>query len=881
MNATSSPHSGNPAALRAALAIFGIVLAACPREMREEYGAAMRADFIAAVRAHGAGAALHAYADVLAGGLAERAGAFGRDLGFALRGMRRAPLFAAVVILTTAVAIGANGAVYGLGANIVLRPLPLADPSTLAALWEVDRVHGYTSEAFSVADFDALRGANRTLKTVAAIIPISGTLVGRGGPPRVLRGTAVSADFFTLYQARPEAGRLLDARDEREGNTTVVLSDALWRARFGADPAIVGRTVMIEDIARTVVGIAPPRFYFIDLHRGQLDYADFYLPLHRSTYRNAGHELLVVARTSTDARAIDADVQRIFASLAAAHPETDANLSARSVWVTDAILGPIRPSLIAMALAVLAVLAVACANVANLFLSRASARSGEIATRFALGSSRRRLIAQLLTETTLYVALGGLLGFALAALLVHAIATTIDAGAPVVYLQHLDVDWKTFAATGASIVLAAVLAGAAPALALSRPDLVTAMKSGDRASAGGGRTLRAALVTLEVALAIAVVATAAIAARSYYELSVKPLGFETRDVSVAFVTGASRRKYDTAARVDALQRTIRDRVRAVPGIAGAAWATTTPFIGESETSFEVAGMRYAAGSEPEADVDVVSSGYFGALGIPLLAGRDIAASDGPAAAPVAIVSRSFATRYLGGVDHAVGKRITIGMGNMDVPISARTVVGVVGDVRPHVVAEPAPTMYAPSGQIPSLGWEKLVVRSRLAAPQVATVVREAIASVDATIPPVTATALAHEQYYDSLDRSLTDVMLAALAAIALGLAVAGIYAVVSYDVARRTREIGVRVALGAGPRGIVAMVLGGALRLAAAGIALGLVLAAAAAWALKSFLDVDAPVDGITALTVIVIVAAAIGLASYLPARRAARVDPLVALRYE
>jgi predicted permease len=881
VNAVSFRRSRSAFAVRAALAIFGLLLAACPREMRAEYGAAMRADFSASVRARGMRAALLAYADVIAAGLAERAATIGRDVGFALRGMRRTPLFALVVVATTAVAIGANGAVYGMLANIVLRPLPVADPSTLAALWEVDRLHGYTSEAFTIEDFDAVRRSVRTARAIAAVAPVSGTLVASGGPAKSLRGTVVSGDFFRMYDARPQLGRLLDARDERDGANTVVLSDGVWRSRFGADPKIVGRTVRIDDVPATVVGVAAPSFFFIDLWRGQVDYADFFSPLHASAYRRSGHRLVVVARRDASLGALEADVRRTFASLAAAHPDVDGNLSARAVSVTDAVVGPLRPSLIAVGLAVLAVLAVACANVANLFLSRASARAGEIATRFALGASRRRLVAQLLTETTLYVVAGGVLGLALAAATVHAIAGVIDAGAPVVFLSHLDVDWKTFAATGGSIVLAAVLAGSVPALALSRPDLVSAMKSGDRSSAGGGRVLRAALVTLEVALAIAIVATAAIATRSYVELASKPLGFDTRGVSVAFVVGASRRRYDTAARAGALFDNIRDRVVATPGVAAAGWASTTPFIGESETSFRVEGAHYAPGGEPDADVDLVSAGYFAALRVPLLAGRDFAATDRFDTAPVAIVSRSFAARYLGGVERAVGKRITIEMSALDVPLTPRTVVGVVGDVRPHVVVEPLPTMYAPNAQIPYAGYQKLVVRGSLPAAQVAAAVRAAVAAVDARIPPPTATSLEHEAYYDALDRRLTDIMLGVLAAIALSLAVAGIYAVVSYGVARRTREIGVRAAFGATPRGIAALVLRDALKLASAGIGLGLGLAAAAAWALKSFLDVEAPVDAITAATVLGIVVAAIGIASYLPPRRASRVDPVVALRYE
>jgi predicted permease len=867
--------------VRAAALVFDLLLGACPHDMRREYGVAMRAHFASTVREGGAAAAFRAYADVVLSGLGERVAMLARDVAFALRGMRRTPVFALVVILTAAVAIGANGAVYGLLANVVLRPLPIAQPDSLLALWEVDSVHGYTSEAFTYEDYEALRRDTRTLETIAVLRPVSGTLVGAGGPPLSVRGASVGGDFFAAYAARPQLGRLLGARDERDATPAVVISDELWRTRFGGDPALVGRTVRINDTARTVVGVAPPRFLFADLWRGQIDHADYFVAMAPGAARRTGHSVLVVARPTAPSGAVDADLKRIFASLAVARPDTGAGLSARAVHVTDAILGPMRPSLVAVGLAVLAVLAVACANIANLFLSRGSSRAGEIATRFALGASRRRLLTQLLTESTLHVAIGGVLGLALAAVLVHAVAGLIDAAAPVIYLQHLEPDWKTFAATGLSIVLAALLAGAAPALALTRPDLVSAMKSADRSSAGTGRRLRGALVTLEIALAIAVVAAAAIATRSYYDLARQPLGFDTANVTVAFVGGASPRRYDTAARADALLQAIRARVDATPGIASTAWALTTPFIGESQTSFRVEGAHYAPGNEPIADVDTVSDGYFGTLRIPLLAGRDFSRRDVPSGAAVAIVSRSFAERYLGGVRAAIGRQLTAEMSTLDVPVRPRTVVGVVGDMRPHVATRAAPTLYAPLAQIPNLSWVKLVVRTPLNTQQVAEAVTAAVGAADATMPRVTATSLEHERAVDALDRWLTDVMLAALAAIALSLAVAGIYAVVSYGVARRTREIGIRAAFGAGPRAIVTMVLRDALRLAAAGIVVGLVFAGLAAWALKEFLDVDAPVDALTGLTVLAIIAGSIGIAAYLPARRAARVDPVVALRYE
>lgn len=879
MNAGSSPRSDSGAGVRAAAALFRLLLFACPSEMRAEYGAAMRADFAAAVREKGGSAAILGFVDVVSAGIAERAHALGRDLAFALRGMRRAPLFACVVVLTTAVAIGANGALNGLVANIVLRPLPIAEPSTLAVLWEVDRLHGYTRSAFRYDDYVALSGV-RTLKQVAALAPIGGTLVGGSAAPRVVSGAAIAGAFFETYRVRPVIGRLLDERDERDGARPVVISDELWRSRFAANPNVLGRTVKIEDTQMTVVGVAPPGLRFVDLWRAMIDHADYFIPLRASAYAGAGHAVLVVARPAADLAEVDADLHRTFATLAVTHPATNRYVSARAVWTNDEIRGPMLPSLVAVSLAVLAVLAVACANVANLFLSRAAARTAEVATRYALGASRRRLIAQLLTETTLYVVLGGVLGIALAATIVHAIATTIDAGSPVVHLQHLDVEWKTFVATGASIGIAALLVGLAPAIALSRPDVVGTMKGSDRSGTGRGRAFRATLVTLEIALAIAIVATAAISARSYYRLANEPMGFDTRDVSVAFVVGVSRHRYDTAARADAFLDAVRSRVLGAPGVAAAAWAATTPFLGEAQASFTVQGARYAEGSEPEADLDTVSDEYLRALRVPVLAGRDFTTSDRVGAAPVAMVSKSFADRYLNGVAAAVGKHITIHRSTSGVPIQARTVVGVTGDIRNQMSARQQPTMYAPVAQLPSV-FMKLVVRSKLSTVEVADIVRAAIAAVDKTVPPATATSLEHEFYYDALARRMTDIMLSSLAAIALALAVAGIYAVVSYSVACRTREIGVRAAFGASPSRIAAMVLRDAFRLAAVGSVLGVGLAGVSAWALKGFLDVDAPIDGFTAVTVLAIAACAIGLAAYLPARRAAHIDPVVALRYE
>ncbi len=887
MNADSSPHLPNRPRGRLARALFSALLAVCPRDMRREYGTAILGDFddrYAAASERGASHAsrfaVYALFDLVGSGLLERFEAFGRDVSYAVRGAARAPVFATVVVLTMAIAIALNATVFATISAIFLQPLPMRDAGSLLVLWETNPHIGMMTEAFTYPDLEALRRETRTLASVGAIMTDPAVLDGAGAP-RELNGYFASPDMFGIYKTRVVLGRSLTAADVHDGAPfVIVISNELWHSAFGADPHVVGRFIRISDYRAEIIGVAEPHVVEIDGWRGGLARPDFWGALKPVVWREQGHLLRVVARAKLGVThaAVDADLARIFTTLAVAHPADDAGLSAHALTARDALVGDERPIFLVIAVAMLAVLIVACANVGNLFLSRASARTGEFAVRFSLGAARGRIVAQLLTEVGLYVSVGGLLGLIFTVYATRAVAMLLPG---LTRIDGYGIDPPVLAFTAFVIVVATLLAGLAPANALGRPDLSASLKaSGRGADLTRGRKVRATLAIVEIALAVAITTAAGLNVRSLQALTQRTLGYDTTNLWLVHAGAHYMKRYATLAGQLTLYRHVSHELITTPGIAAASWSSITPFNSTPDVPFTIAGRSYGAGTKPDVDFGPVDAAYFSTFRIHTLAGRTFDASDRESSAPTVVVNAAFARRYFGGVPAALGKRITVEITGFGQAIVPRTIVGVVADVRQTYDHNAGPIAYLPLAQ-QSFGSESLVVRATSPHVDVPAIVRSVVARVDALLPPPTAVPYAELMSADVGRQRTAATLLAVSAAIAFVLALAGIYAVVSFGAVRRTNEFGVRLSLGARPFAIARLVLADAARILAIGLAAGVVLAAGIANMLEPQLfDVPA-LDVPTFAAVIVTLIVAVALATLVPVVRAVRVDPAVALRYE
>jgi predicted permease len=865
--------------------VFRACLLAFPRDMRLEYSAEMRHDFatrLAAVASErGAFArwlfALHNYLDTLTTGVGERFAIIRGDVFYALRGAARAPLFAIIIVLTIGIAIGANATIDGFISRIVFSPIPVSDPGSLRLVWEVRPNVGTTRGTFTYDDAMNVRAQSKAFTTLGMSATVSAVLgVQR---PRMLRGEAVSGEFFSTLQLHPQIGRLLARSDERESANSVVLSDALWRMAFGADPSVIGRPIRLGDRTATIIGVAPPRVYEPG-GRAVITGVAFWQPLHRSVWQNNGYNIRTFgrARPGISSDAVNADLRRIFTSIAVQRPAY-AGTSARAPLVADELYRDIGPVLWTFILVALGVLVVACANVANLFLSRGSVRATEIAVRFSLGATRRRVIWQLLTETMLYAIAGGAIGIVVAAFGSRALVNAVPPYFS--FAREANVDWIVFGLTLVFIVVAAIVAGLGPALALSRPDVLDQLKGGGRGSdaARGGR-MRRSLVVGEIAVAMAIVVTAALSVRTIDGMLHEPLGITPRGVYVADVVGLSWFRYNTAPKANAFSAKVQARIAQSPGIRAAAWTTLVPAVNTPSTAFEIVGRRAPTARKSIALSASVSPGAIQLLGIPLIGGRFFDARDRLGGAPVIIVSQSLARAYFGSVRAAIGARIIPDFSTYDLLMVPRTIVGVVGDVRPYVAAPTMPAMYTPLSQMPMLDMF-LVVDTTLGTSDVAALVKAAIQSTDPQVPAPATFSLEHAISTNYSDQQTATTTLAVLALVALLLAIAGIYATVSFDVSRRTHEIGVRIALGARAPAIVMSIVRDVAGFTAVGLGAGIVLSTLAAKASEGQLVDFSFVNPTTYVATIVIILAAIAAATLVPALRSVRVQPVVALRYE
>jgi putative ABC transport system permease protein len=791
------------------------------------------------------------------------------------------PGFTAVAVIVLALGIGANTSIFSGVNGMLLHPFAFKHLDRIVAVRETVPKQNENHIKAAPANFRDWREQSKGFDMLAAGHRWDVNLTGAGVAERV-EGYQATADFFPLLGMPPQFGRAITAGDFEAGHTSVVvLSYGFWQRHLGADPAIVGKSLHLNGQEFTVIGVMPADFeYPVG--------AEAWAPLDLGAAQNAdraGHYLEVIGRlkSGTTLAQAQADLETIAAHLAQEYPPTNAGHGVRVVsLVEDLTTGSRRFLLVLMGAAVF-VLLLACANVANLQLARATARQKELAVRLALGASRWQITRQLLVESLLMALLGGLVGVLLASwggeLMQRTIPPFIVQHIP--GIKHMKVDSGVLAFTLVVTLLTGILAGLAPALHVSNPDPNEAMKEGVRGgSASPGRQrLRALLVVTEVALALILLVGAGLMVKGFRSLLNAYPGFDRSNV-LTFRIALAESKARDKARVRDFYAQVMEKLQALPGVDSAAAVTSLPSGWSwNRTEYTAEGQPPAAPGELRAAVwQSITPGFFRALRIPLLEGRLITAQDGPDAALAIVISQSMAHRIWGSQD-PVGKRIKFGRAESGEPW--KTVVGVVGDIAQSPFdLVPEPTAYFPFAQMPS-GSSALVVRTSGDPLALAAAARAQVRSVDADQP-----------LYDmrTLDQLLSDDvsgveysarMMLVFGVVALVLSASGIFALMTYSVTQRTHEIGVRMALGAQRGDVLRLVVGYAIKLAIMGLAIGVPMALALTRALSSVLfgvvRIDTPVLALFTLLLALVAA----LAAYIPARRATRVDPMVALRYE
>ena len=801
------------------------------------------------------------------------------DLRYALRNALRAPGFFLAALLTLGIGTGANATVFSFINALLLRPVPgVPDPLSLVAVYTSDYSSGPYGES-SYPDYLTLQQDAPALRGLAAYDE-SSALIRAGATVERVRRMAVSPEFFQLLGVRAPLGRMLMTSDFNRAAPGVVIADAFWRRGFQADPGVLGRTVVIDDVPHTVVGVAPAAFTGLTIAG-----FDVWVPLAESIAPASGRGdrgVSLVGRLATGAsvEAANTQVTGIAARLARDYPESNRGTlqnpeSPRPMLVVPHTRMPaaFRGQVLALGGvlmgAVLLVLLIACANVASLMLARATARRREVAIRLSLGAGRRRVAQQMLTESLLLAAGGCVVGI----LVALWTADVLPSFFPAEQAELLDaaVDVRVFAYTASVSLLAALLFGMAPAIqAFRTPSAASLRPSAGEATARGGGRLRRSLIAAQIALATVLLVAAGLLVQSLVNTLSADLGFATKRALLASVE--LPRAGATDERSLATFQSALERVRAVPGVESATLTTSLPLNRTSRRGFRIDGYVPRPGEDREFPYFVVDSEYFRTFQIDVLEGRAFDRRDDLRGARVVMVNNLFAERYFGG--QGVGKRIIDSHGT---PLE---VIGVVPTGKYRTVHETVPTVYYPFAQAPQTAMS-LVVRTAGHPMQNAAAIRAAIieTSSDAAIHRVrsleahVAEALGGER--------LTAALVSTCGAIALLLALIGVYGVVSYAVGSRTREIGLRVALGAAPRAIVRLVLREGLGVLAAGLVIGLVAAGVAARLLQSMLYGVTPLDLATFGAVVCALALATVLAAALPARRALGLDPMVALRHE
>ncbi len=817
-----------------------------------------------------------------------------QDLRYALRSLRNSPSFTIVALLALALGIGANAAMFTIVNAVVLRPLPYKDSGRLVYLMEAFKRRPGMS--FSYPEFLDYRAKNHVFDSMAMIQGDAFILSG-GSVPQHLHGRNVSSEFFGTLGVKPLLGRDFVASDDQaQSAPSAIIGYGLWQRRFGGDPQIIGKAVTLNDRDYTIIGVLPQGFTYRDQEY------DVFVPfgLHaveEDVQRRSSHAgIYCVARLKPGVtlKQAQADLDSIAAALEQQYPDTNKNVSVAAQLLQDRVVGDARPVLLMLFGAVGFVLLIACANIANLLLTRASMRERELAIRTALGAARSRIIRQLLTESVLLAVIGGAVGIALTVAGVKLVVSSAPDALPRV--REIHVDWVVLLFTLLISIATGVLFGVLPAWQASAKQFLGSLKEGITSSAGVRKQrLRGALVISEIALSLALLVGAGLLIRSFVRVLHVDPGFDSRQVLTAEIA-LPEKKYSTAEKTEAFFDEVLRNARSQPGVKSASAIWPMPLSGnEWDTDYLLEGKPMpSAGELPSTRIYHASPDYFTAMRIPILEGRQFLESDNDSSLPVALVSREFARRNFAGMDPIGRKFRTGGPDELTSPDLKKhpwfTIVGVVGDVK-HDNLESATPMeiYLPFAQHTgrhALNFRMLMLRSDTSDPlSLTSIVRSAVMHADPD-QPTAGTQSMEQVVSDSLgSRRISMSLLMTFAGLALILAVIGIYGVMSYSVTQRTQEIGIRMALGADREQVMLMIAKQAFRLIAVGLAVGVVLAIGLSFGLSRVLADQLfgvkPTDPVTFAAVAAMLALVGLLASGVPARRATRINPVQALRHE
>ncbi|HMB26932.1 MAG TPA: ABC transporter permease [Blastocatellia bacterium] len=804
-----------------------------------------------------------------------------QDLRYGARMLWKSPGFTLIAVITLALGIGANTAIFSVIDALMLRPLPFREPDKLFQVWESNVKLGYKEMSASYPNFADWRDQNQVFEQIAIYSDSTFNLTGAAEPERI-KGAVVAPAFFPLLGVKPMLGRVLAPEEDHPNKVfSVVMSESLWRRRFNSDPQIIGRTISLDAESFTVVGVVPN----ISNLAGLPNDTEVWISISQAYGfdNRRGHGYLVMARLrpGVTREQAQADMDRIAGALAVQYPESNTDRGVRLVPLQEQIVGDFKLALLALLGAVLFVLLIASANVANMLLARAAGRQKEISIRAALGAGRLRLVRQLLAESLLLAGLGGAAGLLLAVWGVYLLVAFGPAELP--RAGEVVVDMRALGFTFAVSLLTGIIFGLAPALQASRPDINETLKEGVRGAAGsaGHRRMRSLLVVSEIALSLVLLVGAGLLMRSFLKLQAVAPGFNPNNMLTMRVSleGPS---YEKAESRIAFYDQLLDKIKALPGVQSVGARYHIPLVpadNYANLAFVVEGRLSDPANRPTAYYNTVSPDLFRTMEIPVSKGRPFNEHDDQKAQKVIIINETLARRYFPGGD-PIGKRISLKDENPKEEDWA-TIVGMVKDTKPIALDEkPAPEMYMPFAQRPARSMA-LIIRTTNKPESVAAAVRRNVQALDRnqlayglrTFEGVMSEAVAKPRFRASL--------LGVFAAVALILAMVGVYGVMSYAVTQRTREIGIRMALGAEPRDARKMVMRQGAKLAAAGVAVGSVAAAALTWLIEGLLFDLRAADPATFVAAPLLLAGAALLACYIPARRATKVDPMVALRCE